>query len=469
MRNITLSAGNNRTLLILIGVVVVIICGGLFIVALAGAAYVFVVGRSVGIAPLPMTPAGPTSTPAPTSGVRPGDDLETQMAAIEETVTEMRGLEPFYDVPNILLTTDELRERVETDFFEDYTPEDARNDTLALSAFDFVPSDFDLYNFYIELYTEQVAGYYDPEADEVFVISENTSLSANDELTYAHEFVHLLQDQHYDLQAFMHYDDDDWWITHGDEARARSALVEGDATMLETRYINTFSQERIDELLDEYAQMSFPVLDSAPPFIARDLYFPYDEGLAFVQALYDAGGYDLVNAAFSDPPTSTEQILHPERYVDRDEPQAVQAADALAVVGDDYREVYLMPLGEFYLRLFLEEHLTASDAEQAAAGWDGDQVAVYEHLPTGEAAIVMLTVWDTPADADEFLEAFREFGGDWAADEPRLDNGSLICWGENETLCAARVGEDQTLIVRAPTADDAELILDQYITVPAGE
>ncbi len=406
---------------------------------------------------------GPVTAPVEEAGT-----LDEQMALVREGITTVRGLDMLNDVPTEFLTMEELREQIEVEFFDDYTPEEAQDDAIALSAFDLLGADFDLYGFYLDLYTEQVAGYYDPEDTAVYLISGNDSLSAMDESTYAHELTHVLQDQHYDLEALLP-EDDEWYLEHPDEALARMALVEGDASMTELFYIQrNMSVERLGALLDEVDTLDLPVLDSAPEVIDRDLMFPYVEGITFVQALYDSGGYAAINAAYMDPPTSTEQILHPERYIDfRDDPQEVMLADGLEVLGDDYRLVYEQPFGEFYLSLYLETHISPDRAAAAAAGWDGDRYAVYYNDDAGEIAMVLRTVWDTTDEADEFFETFRDFGETWADAAPTLDEANRVCWTAADALCLSWDGSMETLVVRAPTLALAEgLVMQAALVVP---
>jgi hypothetical protein len=407
---------------------------------------------------------GPVTAPVEEAGT-----LDEQIALVQEGVSVVRGLEVVYDIPITFLTEEELRQQLEEEFFDDYSPEEARDDAIALSAFDLLDADFDLYGFYLDLYAEQVAGYFDPEEEAIYLISGNDRLSALDESTLAHELTHMLQDQHHDLMALLP-DDDEWYLEHPDEALARSALAEGDASMTELSYLQqNMSLERIQELLDEVDELYLPVLDSAPDVINRDLMFPYLEGMIFVEALYDAGGYAAVDAAYADPPVSSEQILHPERYVDyRDDPQEVTLEDGLAVLGADYRLVYEQPLGEFYLILYLETQLYPDLAEAAADGWDGDRYAVYYDDDSGDLAMVLRTVWDDDEEAAEFYETFRGFGEAWADEAPVLDDDAyLTCWSASDVLCVSWDGGPETLVVRAPTMALAEGLLAQYaVAVP---
>ena len=121
------------------------------------------------------------------------------MDKIEREVIEIRGLQPTHEIERALLSSDQLRENVINDFFGDYTAEDAADDHTELVLLGLISEDFDIYQFYIDLYSEQVAGYYDQETKKMFVVS-NESFGGVEKMTYAHEYTHVLQDQAYDLE-----------------------------------------------------------------------------------------------------------------------------------------------------------------------------------------------------------------------------------------------------------------------------
>ncbi len=406
-------------------------------------------------------PDTPTPSPPPYATLSP------QMGQVERSVSALRGLVAKQEVPHLYLSGALLAERVEKDFLADYTADEARDEVLMLAALDVLPADFDLYAFYTDLYTEGIAGFYDPERKEFVIIGGSGTFSATDEWVYSHEYTHALQDQHFDLIAFLHYNDDAWHIEHPDEALARRALIEGDAMLTTQLYTFThMSQERLQELLAESAAAGTTVLDSAPSFLSRSFHFPYTEGLAFVQALYERGGYDLVNQAYADPPTSTEQILHPERYLSRDDAQMLELADDLTVLGGGYREVAVQPLGEFTLQLYLEQKIAGRDAARAAEGWDGGVVAVYHDETRGALVMVSRLIWDTSAEAQEFLAIAAQYGQAWAKGSPSTVSGVLTCWTASDVLCVSRLDADETLVIRAPDQATVETLLGQYVIAP---
>jgi hypothetical protein len=146
-------------------------------------------------------------------------------------------------------------------------------------------------------------------------------------------------------------------------------------------------------------------LQRAPAYLRETSLFPYQDGLAFVENLISTGGYDAVNAAFANPPQSTEQVLHPEKYAAHEAPIEVQLAKPAVAVGPGWTEVGQDTLGEFILRLWLTQNgVSSADARAAVAGWGGDRLALLRG-PAGKELLELRTAWDSAADAAEFAKA----------------------------------------------------------------
>jgi hypothetical protein len=348
-----------------------------------------------------LTPAKTTTPPTTGSGNAQIDRLLEQ---IKTDTAKLRGLEPKKKVPEQFITQQQLNENLKRDMAEDYTPEEARRDAVALWLLRLVndPS-IDLYQLYLDLLTEQVAGYYDPEKDELFVLGNQQRLSPLARQTLAHEFVHALQDQHYDLEKLLPEETED-----DDRSLAVRALVEGDATMAGLMYAYRYlSKEDFADMLEESQSASTEVLDRSPRYIRESLLFPYDAGSEFVSRLIEQGGFERVNQALADPPASTEQVMHPDKYLNspRDNPLPVPMPPLTDTLGTGWKQTDQGTLGEFDLKVMLEDN-GVTPADEAAAGWGGGRYALYQR---GEAALMIVdTRWDTPADAREFENALRQ-------------------------------------------------------------
>jgi hypothetical protein len=390
---------------------------------------------------------------APTETPLSEEDALEAMDVIEAQVSELRGLETLQPVAKAFLSTDELRQRLMEDSFEDYSPQEARDDVLLYAAFELVEPDLDLYNLLLDLYTEQVAGFYDPETDELYVVKSDQPPGAMERSVFSHEYTHALQDQHFDLEALGFTDEES---EDSERDFAIQCLAEGDAMLLEQHYmIRYFDADDLNEMFDQIDEVETSVLDTAPTVVRESLMFPYEAGLSFVTRLYADGGWPAVDAAYANPPLSTEQILHPDRYPD-DVPQRVTLPPLTDTLGSGWRMVDTDVVGEFQLRLYLDVHADSSEAETAAEGWDGDRYAVHWREDESGFVLVLRLAWDTPADADEFFVTYARFARDRFGHGPTRSEGDARWWWlGDDALLLARNSQDESLVIIAP--DEATL------------
>lgn len=384
----------------------------------------------------------------------PGLPAETAatMDLIESQVATLRGLEPLEPVTRTVYTRDDLRQFLIQELDEDMPPEEARQTVVEMAAFDLVPLDLDLRTLMEDLYTEQIAGFYDPKTRSFTIVDEDDEMGPTDESTYAHEFTHALQDQHWGLEALDPDSNTD------DASLAVTALIEGDATLLMQQYmLDYLTSEELYQLLDESLQVESTVLESAPAVIQRQMMFPYEKGFEFVAALEQVGGVEAVNAAFDNPPQSTEQILHPERYLAGETPQIVTLPPLTNTLGSGWQSVNENVLGEFTLQLYLEEQVDSQTAATAADGWGGDSYAVYYRPESEETVLVLRIVWDSRAEAAEFAGVYRTYAKMRFGGSPVQDS----CWSGADALCIFQTG-DETLVLRAPDLDTLGLIRAEF-------
>ena len=386
------------------------------------------------------------------TGLKPIPAISPKNAAtmdtIEKDVQNIRGLTATRTVTRTLLTKDELRQHVVDMQEKNYTQSDAHRDALALAALDLLKPDFKLYDFIVDLYSEQIAGFYEPDTKQLYVIAEPGDLSVLEKITFAHEFDHALQDQHFDLAKLGFTNDKTRKIKDADRQIAYQALVEGDATLL----MQQWGQQKLSAL-DLLGATSgtppTPVLDSAPHVFREQLLFPYLSGLSFVTSLYAQGGWQAVDAAFDHPPDSSEQILHPERYPD-DQPMPVNLPPLTNTLPSGWHAVDENTLGEFMLRQYLTEHLTRTqEIDQAAGGWGGDRYAVYASGNDQQRVLAIESIWDSSHDADEFAAAYRDYATARFGGPPAHPDNNGEWWMGTDVLFFGQSG-DRTLIVVGP-------------------
>lgn len=407
--------------------------------------------------PSPTANLAPTQTPVeptPTLALTLSVDQIEMMDDIEEEMEDLRGLEGMQPVVRSLMTREELGAYMEREMAVDYPREEIASDTLVLAVFDFVPEDFDLERVLLDLYSTQILGMYDDEEDTFYVVSEG-DLDLMDRLTFAHEFVHALQDEHYDLESFVDEDK-----LSDDQVLARLSLVEGDATLSMSEYLIAHISELTDEDMEALESAgdaeSEEALAAAPPIIRETLDFPYLYGLDFVAALREEG-WQAVDAAYADPPQSTEQILHPEKYLFRDEPTLVSLPPLTDTLGAGWHLVEAETLGEFQTGLYLENRLDKGTASLASEGWDGDQYAVYAR--DGGELLVFATVWDSPQDREEFVTAYGLYAeGKYGAQATRTGEGET--WWETPEQTAVLAWDDTMVwVVLGPDVETVSQVL----------
>lgn len=474
-----MDSNKNKNILLSCLVILVVTCVCLFFILISGVVvssiWPFSLGQGELISPTPgvslPTPVSEgedSLNPMPTEDTltEPVDPLPDEIAEvvleIEEQVSQIRGLTLQTSVPRIMMTPEELQDIVVNEFFADYSDEDARQDVLVLSLLGLLPADFDLKNFYNDLYSEQISGFYDSETEEIYIV-KGTAFGGSEKLTYAHEFAHVLQDQTFGFDKGLNYNEA---ACEEDSERcaAIQALIEGDASLTEIQWFQTHATlADYKDIVQVYEDYSSPVLDSAPPYIQLDLYFPYEKGFAFVEQLYNQGGYEAVDAAYLDLPVSTEQILHPERYP-WDKPQPVKLPLLEEILGESWMLFDQNVMGEWYTYLILSQayhegyRIPDDQAEQAAEGWGGDAYAFYLNESSDEVIFILDMVWDSQQDADEFMDAITYYAGlRWNPAAQGI--AGQPTWSGQEGAVVLFQDGDRTVWIIAPTDALAEIIL----------
>src|SRR5882724_368013 len=322
--------------------------------------------------------------------------------SIEQQTSELRGLPFKSPVKYKMIDRSELRRVLVEKVKEQYTEQEMRDYSRTLAAVGLVPEGTDLLNVLVSLYNEQVAAFYVPEERALYTFKDLVFSSNLDKMLLSHELTHALQDQNFDLLKFPLK-----VKTNDDLALATSALVEGDATVLMTRWY----MENVDpsKMLGDVGAMfsqNTAKLREAPPYLREMLVFPYQEGQQFATTLYSSGGTAAIDAAFRNPPTTTKDILHPDKFLhQRATPEHL---DLPRLDAGDWRLIGNNTLGEFGTRFVLGQGMGTYDAQLLAEGWNGDRYQVYERGTNGPTALVWMTAWETEPQATEFEAAYKK-------------------------------------------------------------
>jgi hypothetical protein len=359
----------------------------------------------------------------------------TPLAEIARRVEALRGVR-FEKLPvPQTVSTEQAREEGLADLDKSYPPAQRDADETLYETLGLLPEGTDLKEISASVFGEQVAGYYDPRNGRLRIV-EDAAGSGNpvvDEMILAHELTHALEDQvfGFDLEAVEASDDVGY---------AQRALVEGTASALMYEYVNRHfkGEETFAGLLSSAfgAGNTTPL----PRFVMEGLTFPYVQGEVFVSELYRTAGntWRLVDVALkARPPASTEQVLHPEKYLRAEQPVPVSLEGVSEALGPGWTRSTSGVFGEWQTGQLIA---TGGPLRpEASAGWGGDR---YELWRRGEEAVVaMRWEWDGPADSEEFALAIRA-----ALDESLEAPFALRREGRSTTLV---VGPDAARVLAA--------------------
>jgi hypothetical protein len=377
---------------------------------------------------------------------------------IKQAVAKLRGLAFLSDVQAEQQSAADFRASLRRSIDDELPVARAEALSTAYTQLGLLERKLDLRKTFEDAMVSQAGGYYDPKAKKFFLVMVPSSDLMLDTIT-AHELTHALQDQHFDLQAYFAPKSKRGAL--GDDAlNARRFIVEGEATLTMLVYVTSamtkrdvlapefrpalemqlgaFAKMGIDELKEMSRQQqasgfldmgddiraSIKAMDDVPLVLMLPLLESYGRGALPVMAAYKLGGWAEVAKLYTQPPESTEQVLHPDTklFPTRDLPTEISLPKAPA----GYQLIHSDTIGELQWRVYFLLWDKAT-SEKASEGWDGDRYAVLRGRK-GELLTLLATTWDSEADAAEFEASYRRslskrFGGDGSA---RPDGGAPV-------------------------------------------
>ena len=323
--------------------------------------------------------------------------------------SQIRKLAVKSAVPCLVRDKQQIREFMLDTIRTQLPPQKLQNEGRLFEALGLIPRGFDYAKQLVELYVNQVGGYYDPHQHH-YVMAR--WMPASVQMTIAvHELTHALQDQHFNLEHFM-----DPKLENSDEQLARSALVEGDATAVMTDYSRRLAGMSgiatlpdVNSLLLQNA-LGIGLLGGSeiPQSLKLLLLFPYSSGLRFVHEILKQGDYAAVDKVFNDPPKSSSEILHPEEYRTRAN-RKVSISEQELNLPSGSTIIYQDTVGEFVISALLSNFLLdGSLVAKAAAGWQADRAVLYTQPGSDKVRTVWVSRWQNDQQAQEFCEAYKQ-------------------------------------------------------------
>jgi hypothetical protein len=321
------------------------------------------------------------AAPAPgKSGSTVGTTNPEFLAAADEVVKEMSQITG-WGIKSPLKKSIRSREEIHAYVLHQMDDEKDAKERYASArsaeAFGLIPKGFNLDTFLVDLLTEQIAGLYDPKAHEFYIADW---IPADEQrMVMAHELTHALEDQHFDIEPWVHAA-----RPNDDAEMAREAVLEGSAMAAMLDYELKDKGLRLKDL-PEFDPSVFvgdlaetPVLKKAPAFIKDSLMFPYFSGLTFSMGVLKSGGWPAFSSVFARPPVNTQQILHPEMYFANRAPAPMKVEVPAGGPGEKWVLLEENSLGELGWMEVLKQFLDEPQAKGMAAEWDGDQYATFE-------------------------------------------------------------------------------------------
>jgi hypothetical protein len=278
---------------------------------------------------------------------------------------------------------------------------------------------------------------------KIYVVEDNFDITDefNVKSTFVHELTHILQDTYSISKRPSTFDGD----------KALTSLKEGDATFMADIFNNNgVIPSWWSVTPEDGTSLSVPLVlmlgddvqPSLPYTINKINRFPYHYGVEFVKALYNRkGGWETVENAYANPPNTTEQIMHPEKYFAQEDAQTVEAPS----ITGEWNLKKTDRFGEYFIQVMLDNWISTDEAEQAAGGWGGDIINYYEK--DDDFLFTWNIAWDSKDDAFEFYLAFQEMMYKTSAEKHSCSywsaNGRYISiqWNENSTLITSSTNE----------------------------
>jgi hypothetical protein len=390
--------------------------------------FLFLLASAAAQTPAPEPP--PPAPPAPSQAEEPkehritkaeADDLFRAVDEILAFDSDKTGLPIKHPVKRKLTSRAEVQKFFMDSFKDDESAKRMTQAELVLKKFGLIPRESSLQGTLLALYTESVAGYYDPKTKTVYLLDWLDPESQKPVL--AHELTHALQDQNFGIEKFFKttkpknkkYD-----VTSSEQMTARVAVMEGQAAAVMIDYLLAPQGQSAEKSPDiaravqngMLAEGDAPIFTKAPLYLREDMKFPYTYGLNFTLELLKEGKAKAFAGAYGNPPQSTRQVMEPETYLKGEVVPPLPIPDLDKVLGKEWQRFDVDSVGEFDISVLAREYgKTVAQARKIATTWRNSYY--YASAKKGvkpdkpeDISLLYVSRWSSPEAAINFAEIY---------------------------------------------------------------
>jgi hypothetical protein len=324
------------------------------------------------------------------------------ISELKKRVEKIGKLKFKTDLPVKYFSKTRMQQYISTWVEEEYPDKLAAKDALFIQLMGFSSRILNLKKIRKKIFIGNAGGRYNEKTGELFVSNNYRTINMMNAPIIVHELRHALQDTHFNLSEILgEYSDFD------DRKLAVVSAVKGDATFVMTKYID-FDPEVMSTAYSSDALISFSPLGNtaqlsrAPDIVKHQLTMPHIKGLRFISAVFKKKKWKGVNKILKSPPDSTEQILHPEKYLKQEKPIPV----TINYKPSGYTLYHTGVIGEYYLNMLVKSQHNDIDH---AFGWGGDGFNIYKNASSSSYFLVWKSAWDEEKFCSNFYFDFKRF------------------------------------------------------------
>jgi len=372
---------------------------------------------------------------------------------------------------------------------EDYAQRLTRSE-MTMKKFGLLPRDFNLREFVVRANGKEIAAYYDDETKTISMV--NWIPLERQAPILAHELTHALQNQNYDLKAWMKIEapkpgekKNNESDVNDDSIPARRAAVEGQAQIVFVDYILAPLGRNLQNTPGLLYQMEEPAVKAAAdsqllhdaPAILREMgTFPYREGLIFEGELLEKGGKQMAfSGVFARPPRNTHEVMQPTAYMNREKLSQVHIPDVQQILSDKYAVYDTGGVGELDVRALLKTYGNRKEADILAGSWSGGAYVAFRRtaktvtdtLTTADLSLLYVSRWKSPASADRFAHIYA------AAIAQRYQSATpqavTSCAGAKCPAFAVQILTEEGPVIVQQWADNTVLVSESFDQMTAGK